>query len=90
MMTRVGHRIAVVRPALGEHGTCVVVDRGGGLIVEHWANRDDLGMARQLGGLPSTPVFLFRMSMAKRRGRRDETANTAERDGRLTVRWGQA
>ena len=26
-----------------------------GRIIEHWANRDDLGMARQLGWIPPTP-----------------------------------
>jgi predicted ester cyclase len=41
-----------------------------GQIVEHWANRDDLGHARQLGWLPPTPVYLFRMFNAKRRAER--------------------
>jgi predicted ester cyclase len=41
-----------------------------GRLVEHWANRDDLGMARQLGWLPPTPVYLARMARAKRRARR--------------------
>ncbi len=35
-------------------------------IAEHWANRDDLGMARQLGWVPPTPAFLIRMALAKR------------------------
>jgi predicted ester cyclase len=41
-----------------------------GRILEHWANRDDLGMARQLRWLPPTPVFVARMVAAKRRVRR--------------------
>jgi len=39
----------------------------GSMIVEHWANRDDLGMARQLGWIPPTPAYLMRMARAKRR-----------------------
>jgi predicted ester cyclase len=42
----------------------------GGQIIEHWANRDDIGAARQLGWVPPTPAFLLRMSLAKRRARR--------------------
>jgi predicted ester cyclase len=38
-----------------------------GRIAEHWANRDDLGTARQLGWIPPTPAYLFRMARAKRR-----------------------
>jgi predicted ester cyclase len=41
-----------------------------GMIVEHWANRDDLGTARQLGWIPPTPAYLFRMARAKRRASR--------------------
>jgi predicted ester cyclase len=37
-----------------------------GLIIEHWANRDDLGMARQLGWVPPTPAYLVKMARAKR------------------------
>jgi predicted ester cyclase len=41
-----------------------------GQIVEHWANRDDLGMARQVGWVPPTPIYLMRMAAAKRRAKR--------------------
>lgn len=40
-----------------------------GMVVEHWANRDDLGMARQLGWAPPNPVYLVRMWWALRRAR---------------------
>ena len=39
-----------------------------GLVVEHWANRDDFGMAQQLGWAPPSPAFLFRQLRATRRG----------------------
>jgi predicted ester cyclase len=42
-----------------------------GRVIEHWANRDDLGMAAQLGWVPPTPVFLWRMVRAKRHARRN-------------------
>ncbi|MFI6100186.1 ester cyclase [Lentzea sp. NPDC051213] len=38
-----------------------------GRIVEHWANRDDLGVGQQLGWVPPTPVYLVKMALAKRR-----------------------
>jgi predicted ester cyclase len=41
-----------------------------GQITEHWANRDDLGMARQLGWIPPTPAYLLKMARAKRRATR--------------------
>ena len=40
-----------------------------GLVIEHWANRDDLGNAMQLGWIPPTPLFLLRMFLATRRAR---------------------
>lgn len=40
-----------------------------GLVIEHWANRDDLGTANQLGWIPPTPGFLLRMALATRRAR---------------------
>ena len=42
----------------------------GGQVVEHWANRDDLGHARQLGWIPPTPTYLLRMFWEKRRAER--------------------
>lgn len=41
-----------------------------GQVVEHWANRDDLGMGEQLGWTPPTPVYLLRMLWARRAARR--------------------
>ena len=41
-----------------------------GKIIEHWANRDDLGMAKQLGWIPPTPAYLFKMARAKHRAKR--------------------
>jgi predicted ester cyclase len=48
-----------------------------GKVVEHWANRDDLGTAQQLGWVPPTPPYLLRMARAKRRARRRERAAAA-------------
>ncbi len=42
-----------------------------GKIIEHWANRDDLGTATQLGWTPPTPAYLVRMLLATRRARRE-------------------
>ena len=39
------------------------------LITEHWANRDDLAMARQAGWVPPSPAFLVRAAIARRRAR---------------------
>src|SRR5260370_1051671 len=41
-----------------------------GKVIEHWANRDDMGMARQLGWVPPTPRYLIRMALARRRARK--------------------
>jgi len=41
-----------------------------GMLADHWANRDDLGQARQLGWVPPTPMFLLRGALLKRRLRR--------------------
>ena len=42
----------------------------GGMIIEHWANRDDIGAAKQLGWIPPTPAYLVKMVRAKRRAKR--------------------
>jgi predicted ester cyclase len=41
-----------------------------GKVIEHWANRDDLGTAVQLGWTPPSPLYLVRMLLATRRARR--------------------
>jgi predicted ester cyclase len=41
-----------------------------GKIIEHWANRDDLAMAQQLGWIPPSPRYLARMALAKHQARR--------------------
>ena len=41
-----------------------------GKIFEHWATRDDLGQARQLGWLPPSPGYLIRSAVAKRQALR--------------------
>lgn len=40
-----------------------------GKVIEHWANRDDLGMAQQLGWTPPSPGYLLSMWWALRRAR---------------------
>jgi predicted ester cyclase len=42
-----------------------------GKVIEHWANRDDLGTATQLGWTPPSPLYLVRMFLATRRARRE-------------------
>jgi hypothetical protein len=41
-----------------------------GAIAEHDAVRDDLGMAKQLGWIPPTPLFILRMLLARWKERR--------------------
>ncbi|RTL66155.1 MAG: hypothetical protein EKK42_18580 [Pseudonocardiaceae bacterium] len=40
-----------------------------GKVIEHWANRDDLGMGKQLGWTPPGPRYLARMLLATRRAK---------------------
>ncbi|MGW4354391.1 ester cyclase [Nocardia sp. NPDC004582] len=35
-----------------------------GKVIEHWANRDDIGQATQLGWVPPNPIYLLRMRRA--------------------------
>ena len=42
----------------------------GGLVAEHWADRDDLGQAGQLGWAPPSPRYAVRMLRATRAVRR--------------------
>ena len=44
-----------------------------GLVIEHWAVRDDQGMAVQAGWIPPTPGFLIRCALATRKARRTGT-----------------
>jgi len=52
-----------------------------GQVIEHWAVRDDLGQAQQLGWIPPKPAYLLGMRRALRRARRmqrqDEGAKVA-------------
>ncbi|SNQ45542.1 putative ester cyclase [Frankia canadensis] len=41
-----------------------------GKVIEHWANRDDLGTATQLGWVPPSPAYLVRSALATRRATR--------------------
>ena len=43
-------------------------------LIEHWANRDDLGTALQLGWVPPTPLYLARALFAKRKAARLQAA----------------
>jgi len=48
-----------------------------GKVIEHWANRDDLGTAMQLGWTPPSPLYLIRMALATRRARREARSRTS-------------
>ena len=42
-----------------------------GKVIEHWANRDDLGTAVQLGWTPPSPLYMIRMFLSTRQARRE-------------------
>jgi predicted ester cyclase len=48
-----------------------------GRVIEHWAHRDDLGMAEQLGWIPPSPLYLIRCQLATSRARRGGSSPTA-------------
>jgi predicted ester cyclase len=45
-----------------------------GKVIEHWANRDDIGTAVQLGWTPPSPAYLLRMALGRFRARRRQPA----------------
>lgn len=56
-----------------------------GLIVEHWAVRDDRALGEQLGWAPPTLAYAARMQLATRRARR--MTPPPRRRGRRKVLW---
>ncbi|MBL7495642.1 ester cyclase [Frankia sp. CNm7] len=50
-----------------------------GVVVEHWAVRDDQGLAMQAGWIPPTPAFLLRCAIATRRAKRAAKAASTGR-----------
>lgn len=44
-----------------------------GLVVEHWAVRDDRALGEQLGWAPPSPAYVVRMMLATRRARRRDS-----------------
>lgn len=47
-----------------------------GLVAEHWANRDDQGLAMQLGWVPPSPRYLLRCAASTRKARRSHSGGT--------------
>ncbi|MCD2113010.1 ester cyclase [Rhodococcus rhodochrous] len=54
----------------GHHTAPIAFYTEDGKIVERWANRDDLTLAKQLGWVPPTPAYLIRMARAERHAQR--------------------
>lgn len=50
-----------------------------GLVIEHWANRDDTAMATQLGWVPPSPLYVLRMRLATRGARRRQATTPSAR-----------
>lgn len=48
-----------------------------GLVTEHWAVRDDQGMAVQCGWIPPTPLFLLKCARATKKARKAAARNRA-------------
>ena len=65
-----GGLVAVNSTMNGQHVAPIVLYTDDGQVIEHWANRDDLGQAKQLGWVPPTPAYLLRMARAKGRAKR--------------------
>jgi hypothetical protein len=67
---------ALVKDAFPPTGQCFASTQthwfrvADGKVIEHWANRDDMGTALQFGWVPPTPVYLLRMMIARWRVRR--------------------
>lgn len=45
-----------------------------GQVIEHWADRDDQGMAMQAGWIPPSLLYLLRCARATARARREQSA----------------
>ena len=47
-------------------------------VIEHWANRDDLGTAMQLGWTPPSPLYMLKMCLATRSVSRGASSQSRE------------
>jgi hypothetical protein len=50
-------------------------------IIDHWANRDDQGMAMQAGWVPPSLPYLIRMARALRQARHSTNPGLSRRCG---------
>ncbi len=70
MVMYAGGRVQAVMPPTGKRFATTQTHwfrMRDGKVAEHWANRDDIGAAQQLGWVPPTPAYLLRGWLAKRR-----------------------